>query len=274
MRRMKNTRIVIKESKMPGKTVAIIVGVHGNELCGVNALNKIIPKLKINSGKAIFIYANLEAIKQNKRFIEKNLNRCFLEEQSDEIKNTLEDETAREIIPFLEEAEVMLDIHASNSPNSQPFVICSRDKLEDAKMFDINSIVYGFDKFEFGTTGGYMELQEKSWFVIECGYLDNPESQDTAEKSINEFLIHFGLTNGINKSNKNQKKFKILGLYKNKFGVFKSVKDFRDLEKMGCRTLIGFDGDNEVYVDKEKVVLFVRDREKLNEECFLIGEES
>ena len=62
-------------------------------------------------------------------------------------------------------------------------------------------------------------------------------------------------------------------MYKNKYGSFKTKRYFRDFEKMKNITLIGLDGDREVYVDKGKVVLFVRDRENVGEECFLICEE-
>jgi succinylglutamate desuccinylase len=40
-------------------------------------LQKILKDIKINFGKVYFIFANLKALEINKRFYEKNLNRCF-----------------------------------------------------------------------------------------------------------------------------------------------------------------------------------------------------
>src|SRR3989344_2642998 len=118
---MTNIEVIVKESKNPGMNIVVLAGVHGNESFGVKMLEKIIPRLRIVSGKVTFIFANLEAIKQNKRFIEYNLNRAFFKTQPKEIAETLEGKTAREIIPYLEQADVLLDIHASFILNSIPF---------------------------------------------------------------------------------------------------------------------------------------------------------
>src|SRR3989338_8412149 len=112
------------------KNVVILVGVHGNEVCGVKAVDQLLPILQIKSGNVMFIYANLEAIKQRKRFIEQNLNRCFLKKQPLEIKNSIEGKTAQEIIPYLDKADVLLDIHASFTKDSIPFVICDESILK------------------------------------------------------------------------------------------------------------------------------------------------
>src|SRR3989344_7330825 len=113
---MTNIRVIEKFGSKPGKTVVILAGVHGNEVCGINAFNSLIPKIKIDFGRVFFIYANLEAIRENKRCVEKNLNRCFFREQEQEIGESLEGKTAKEIIPFLDKADVMLDVHASFIP--------------------------------------------------------------------------------------------------------------------------------------------------------------
>jgi len=91
-----NIKVICKKGGKTGKTTLILAGVHGNEKCGIIAFDKIIKNIKIESGKVYFIYSNLKAIKQNKRYIEKNLNRCFFKKQSKEIKLSLEGNTARE----------------------------------------------------------------------------------------------------------------------------------------------------------------------------------
>ena len=102
---MSNIKVIEKEGKEPGKTITILAGIHGNETCGIKAFDEIIPNIEIKKGKVIFIYANLEAINKGKRFIEYNLNRSFFKNQIDEIKNTIEGKTAREIINILEKTD-------------------------------------------------------------------------------------------------------------------------------------------------------------------------
>lgn len=269
-----NIKVVEKQGKSKGKNVVVLVGVHGNEVCGVKAADFISPKLKVISGKVTFIYANLKAIKQNKRFVEENLNRCFLKIQPIKIENTLEGKTAREIIPYLDKADAMLDIHSSNTPESVPFVICDEQNVKRAEIFRADKVVCNIDPFHPGSIDGYMNLQKKPGFCFECGCTKDPETQIVAQEAITNFLIYYGCIEGeLNPGNKTQEIIKIIDLYRNKYGPFKSKTIFGDFDKMKDKTLIGFDGSKEVFVDKDKMVLFVRDRHKLNEECFLIAEE-
>ncbi|MBS3081209.1 succinylglutamate desuccinylase/aspartoacylase family protein [Candidatus Pacearchaeota archaeon] len=269
-----NIKIVEKQGNSEGKKLVVLVGVHGNEVCGVKAADFLLPKLKIEFGKVTFIYANLEAIKQNKRFVDQNLNRCFLNQQSLDIEKSLEGRTAKGIIPYLEEADALLDIHASLTKDSVPFVICDESNIETAKILGAKKIVCNIDKFHPGSTDGYMNLQNKPGFCFECGYANDSKTQTVAEGAIISFLTYYGcIESKINQSNNKSELIKIIDSYRNRYGSFKSKRYFKDFEKMIEKTLIGLDGNREVFVDKGQLVLFVRDREKINEECFLVGEE-
>ena len=52
----------IIEGSNPGPTSVILAGIHGNEPCGIIAFERILPSLKINSGKVIFEIGNPLAI--------------------------------------------------------------------------------------------------------------------------------------------------------------------------------------------------------------------
>ena len=54
---------------LPGKTSVIIAGIHGNEMCGIKAFEKILPSLSIDCGKVIFLIGNPVALSENKRLI-------------------------------------------------------------------------------------------------------------------------------------------------------------------------------------------------------------
>ncbi len=270
---MENIRVIEKTGKEQGKTVAVMAGVHGNEICGIKALDKLIPSLKLDSGKVIFIYANLEAIKQNKRFVECNLNRCFLKKQPEDVKNTLEGKTAVQIMKILDKTDALLDVHASNSVNSVPFVVGDKNTWEYAKIMPFSIVSFNWDKFEKGATDAYMNDQDKIGLGVECGYVLDPKGQERAETAVVNFLKKAGLIKGEVKPTKDQKIFKIVDLYKNKNGPFKKVRDFADFEYLNKKTLIGHDGNKETFAEQGHYIIFVRDRQDLNQECFVLAKE-
>ncbi len=270
---MSNIKVIEKIGKELGKNVVVLVCVHGNESFGCEILDKIVPSLKIDAGKIVFIYANLESIRQNKRFIDFNLNRCFLRDQPEEIRNSLEGKTAGEIMPYLEEADTMLDIHASTIENSVPFVICDPQSFGLAKIMPFKIVSYNWDEFEPGSTDYYMNIQEKIGLGIECGYLGDPESKERGEKALMNFLKKTGAIKGDVVETHNQKFYKIIYLHKNKNGPFKKAKDFSNFEKLKENTIIGHDGEEPIYAQKGDFILFVHNRKDVGEECFLIARE-
>lgn len=271
---MKNIKVTEKMGERPGKTTVILAGVHGNETCGVKALDEIIPTIEIENGKVIFIYSNLEAIKQNKRCIDKNLNRCFLREQPQEIFNSLEGATAREIIPYLERADLMLDVHASFVERSLPFIILDEKNIGLANIFDVGIISYNWDAFEPGSSDYFMNMQNRPGICFECGYLGDEESLTRAKNTILNFLKFAGNIEGNLAIRNNQKFIRIQSIFKNYFAPFRKVKDLPDFWRANERTLIGKEGDKEVFLEKGEVILFLMGNDKLGEECFLTAEET
>jgi succinylglutamate desuccinylase len=267
---MLNSKIIIKEGKNSGKNIAILVGIHGNEKPGIIALDNLVDKLEINSGKVYFIYANLEAIKQNKRFIDYNLNRCFLKNQSLEMSKTLEGKTAAEIMQILDKVDICLDLHASNSPDSVPFLIYESKQEDLLSCFPTQIITSGWNTFQSGATEGYMLSLEKIGICFECGYIGDDNSILLAEKAIINFLKFLNMIEGSPERFNNQKKYFLKTMYKNSFGSFKKSKEFADFEEINRETLIGFDGNVPIYITDNCKILFVRDREKINEECFIV----
>jgi len=271
---MTNIRIIEKVGNNPGKTTIMITGVHGNEKVNVKLFDRIIPELRIDNGRVVFLYANLEAIEQNKRFIDINLNRAFIRELLDDEDNKLlEVQTAREIIPYLDNADYLLDLHSSNSPDSKPFVICEPQSFGLAKSMPCGLITFNWDEFEPGSTEYWMNLQNKVAMGFEGGYLGDSASGLRAEEALMNFLSLTGNINCAIRRVPNKKFLRIVSLYKNKESSFGKSREFADFEKLKEKTLIGTEGNKKVYADKGNILLFVRDREELDQECFLIAEE-
>ena len=263
-------KIVGKEK---GETSMIMVGVHGNEICGVKAIQKILPSLKINKGTLFIAFGNPRAIKKNVRYTESNLNRMFKDKKylSKEDLKSYEYKRAQFLKKYLDQTIALLDIHASYTPKSRPFIICESNANEIIKYLPTNLIVTGFDKVEPGGTDYYMNSIGKIGICFECGYLGDAKSDMRAEQSIFAFLSARGHIKNQAKIKK-QSYIRMYKIYMAKTEKFTLSKKFKDFEKITKKQIIGLDGKRKIKATKNSIVLFARNTNKINEEAFLLGE--
>ena len=127
---------------------------HGNEPAGIKAIQLVLKMLEVEpirhpefeyAGNFVGLIGNLNAYRQGKRFIDKDLNRNFslgrinqlrkglIEDATSEDKELLElDDTVRMLIERYEHSEVvLLDLHTTSSYGGI-FTIC-RDREDDIK---------------------------------------------------------------------------------------------------------------------------------------------
>ena len=72
------TRYYVFDSGEPGPVVVLEAGVHGDEVAGVYALEEILPKIKVYSGKLIILpRMNPPALQINRRYYNTDMNRVF-----------------------------------------------------------------------------------------------------------------------------------------------------------------------------------------------------
>src|SRR4051794_30629416 len=98
----------------PGKTLAILGAVHGNERCGTEAILRLISD--IDTGRIVLTRGTLQlmpvtnprAYAQNVRFVERNLNRSLYPKKN---KRHYEDHLDSIVCAFLDQADVVLDLH-------------------------------------------------------------------------------------------------------------------------------------------------------------------
>ncbi len=264
---------IVKKGPKEGKTSVILACVHGNEPCGILAFESILALLTIESGTVIFQIGNPRAVEQNIRFSEMNLNRAFKDENdfSEKEKNTYEYNRAKELKSLLDTADALLDIHSSKNAGSKRFIISEHYNSSIVEQLPFDMIVSGFNEFEPMGTDGYMNTKNKIGICIECGQHDDPESQIKAQESIYNFLIAMGHVQG-NVIKHNQEKLAITFLYKNKNENFKLAKVFNDFEDIEKDTLIGYDGEIEIFSPYKSKILFAHDIPTgIEQECFLLA---
>ncbi len=158
------------KGEKPGAHIAITLCVHGNETVGLDIMQSAIPHLDkcgISSGKVTFICANIEAIRQNVRFVVEDMNRLLgLEGLENLVGNRTNTERARlvAILPFFSNCDILLDVH-STIRASKPFIFCknSLPHLEIAENFEINTII---------SPGGNFSQEDKDLFTSFDSFID------------------------------------------------------------------------------------------------------
>ena len=258
-----------------GPISVILAGVHGDERGGIDAFQKILHNLKIQNGKVFFILGNPRAIEKGVRFTESNLNRMFKDDTliSKEEKETYEYKRAQFLKTYLDQASALLDIHSSFTPKSQPFVIAEPNSSEITKFLPFDLIVSGFDNVEPGGTDYYMNKNGSIGICIECGYLDDIDTQNTAKDSIFSFLKIRGHIESLDLLEPINQSFILIDtIYYTKTNKFILAKEFKDFEKISAGQKIATDGEEEIVSDKDGVILFARNLTQKNDEGYLFGD--
>lgn len=267
----------------PGPTTVIMAGVHGNETCGVKAVETVIPLLmeKVSKGRVIFLLGNPLAVAQGKRFIDVNLNRMFAPsgEISFHHRNSYEFHRAKFLMSALKQADALLDIHSTTNP-SEPFMISDHPEVFERTVdlpCDFSRIVSGLDALHPGSSDGFMNQIGKLGVCIECGQHENPEAFQLAKRSIFRFLQNMGNIE-LPKARKmvriDRQEIFAESIYHTKTGTFRLAHPFSDFATVKPTQYIARDGDDIIRAEKEGFILFAVNREKIGDEGFVFATES
>jgi len=119
------------DSGKPGPHVLVNALTHGNEICGAIVVDRLLrQKLRPLRGKLTLAFANLAAFARfdaanpyASRFVDEDFNRVWTPATLDGPRDSVELRRARELRPFVEAADFLLDIHSMLEP-SPPVMIC------------------------------------------------------------------------------------------------------------------------------------------------------
>jgi predicted deacylase len=193
----------------PGKTLAVIGAVHGNERCGADAIGRLVTDL--DSGAAVLKrgtlqlmpVANPKAYEQGVRFVERNLNRYLFPKET---RTHYEDHLDPILCAFLDKTETLLDLHSYTSQGG-PFVFLGGshpDEVRYARALGVRDFVYGWeeaygggrgkgsDKESQGTTE-YARAKGALAATLECGQHLNADAADIGYRAILRALLHFDM---------------------------------------------------------------------------------
>lgn len=188
-----------------GAHLLVLGAVHGNEKCGKLAINSIIEsiknqKIKIQTGKVSFIpICNPKAFEQNVRYIDKDLNRAFLNKNEDSCYET---KLANYLSPIIASADIVLDIHSYQSLGG-PFCFLGHSnqaELDFCLNLGINNFAYNWSEafsqsnnIAIGTIE-YARHMNAIATTVECGHHANSNNTEIAINTITKAMQYAKIT--------------------------------------------------------------------------------
>lgn len=269
---MTKSLITIRTAALPGPTVAIIGGVHGNEPIGVRAIEAILPRLKLRRGQVIFIVANPPALAANRRYLDTNLNRALV---SPPDRSSREGRLAEQLMPVLDDCDALLDLHASMN-DDPPFAICEKDALSLAARLPVSIVSTGWTQTEPGSTDAYLHQRGRPAICVECGRLDRwRQNLPLAVETVNAFLAILGLVDQPMPPAREQTVVAVQYPVFKKTDRFRFVREFSGFETLQPNELIARDGKMQYRAPRTpSCIIFPWPEAPVGAEVFLIGRTS
>jgi succinylglutamate desuccinylase len=177
----------------PGPRVVMFSGVHGDEISGIHAVEKLFFDLfsgarTLRKGSLTLARGNAHAIAAERRYVTYNLNRMYKDAYGPEIdRNEYEYTRAQELKSILRECDYFLDLHSA--PIAQePFLIAERHAIAFFARLGLPHIIMGWNKFSGGTTGGdgenYANAHGAIAATLESGSHFEKRSNDVAYRTV------------------------------------------------------------------------------------------
>jgi succinylglutamate desuccinylase len=201
------------KGKYPGSTVVFFVGIHGNEVAGIKALNTVLKTVKENdvSGEIYAVYGNTKALRKNKRFIEFDLNRLWTTNQLNGLKHkpflSADEQEQKELYDFIKtllkdtiKPIYFIDLHTTSS-KTLPFITIN-DALINRKFsscFPV-PVVLGIEEYLEGPLLSYLNTLGYLSIGFESGQHTDPNAIKNCEAFIYLALKHAGHLKSISTS--------------------------------------------------------------------------
>jgi len=194
------TKLVFGAKDAP-KKLLITVCIHGNETCGLVAVNQLLQEGFFKHGfdaktlSITILLGNPRAVMENKRYIDMNLNRMFLIHHCEEkpgaahVDDPYERSRLEEIIAEMHQCDAYLDIHSTSAP-TVPFAIVPPGEKSEllAKKFPVKFVLHNVMKVISGTSIDYVKQLNKPAICVECGQHRSEETIHVAKETLRAFI--------------------------------------------------------------------------------------
>jgi hypothetical protein len=178
----------------------ITVCMHGNEKTGLVAMNELIaegaiPALLNQRGgdtKLTVMVGNPRAVTENKRFMEKNLNRIIHPTWFEKEDELYEARRARLVARMALSSDQWLDVHSTSSPCTAYALPTGNQQSEElAEKLDIGLVIskLAHHTVEGGTSCDWALQHNKTCVCVECGQEGTREAIESAKRVIMSFIV-------------------------------------------------------------------------------------
>jgi predicted deacylase len=196
------------DSGVRGPRVLVQALTHGNEICGAIALDWLLGQIeqgwRPRCGRLIVAFANVAAYARfdpahpyRSRSVDEDLNRVWADEVLLGARDSTELRRARELRPFVDASELLLDIHSMSEP-CEPLMVCgtAQKNADFARRLGMPAVLLidtghpaGLRMVERGRFGD--PARPERALLIECGQHWEPRAVEVALDALVRFL---GLT--------------------------------------------------------------------------------
>lgn len=199
------------ESGRPGPVVMVQALTHGNELCGAIALQWLFDQpLALLRGSLVLAFANVAAFERfdpaaphASRCVDEDLNRVWDDAVLFGPRDSTELRRARELQPFVDAADLLLDIHSMSEP-CRPLMVCG---TQDKNAGFARQLGTPADLLiDTGHPGG-LRMVERGGFgdpasprkalLVECGQHWERSATDVAIDTVVRFLHLAGVVDAV-----------------------------------------------------------------------------
>lgn len=273
------------DSGKPGPHVMVMAVTHGNELCGAITVDWLFKNdVRPLAGKLSLGFSNWRAYEAfdaddpfASRFVDEDINRVWDVSTLEGDRSTAETERAREIRPFLDEVDLLLDLHSMTN-YCEPLMLCGPlQKGRDlARAVAVPEYVVSDAGHAAGKRmrdyGGFSNpSSSKNALLLEAGQHWEKRSEQVSHDTTLRFLEHCGVvdaafveTNLKDRALPVQKVIEVSGPYtitgNQPFSWKEDYTGFEVIKKAG--TVIGWDGDIEVGTPYDHCVLIMPNKLK------------
>ena len=198
----------VLDAGRPGPTAMIVALTHGNELCGAIALDRLLSQgVKPLRGRLILAFANVEAFRRfdvsepfSSRCVDEDMNRIWDDAVLRGARDSVELRRARALAPFVDAADVLLDLHSMQEAGAPALTICGMtDKSvplahalgqPETLLVDTGHAA-GLRLID---RGGFADpASDRQAVLVECGSHWEPERADMAQDVTVRFLRHLAM---------------------------------------------------------------------------------
>ena len=269
------------EAAEPGPHVMITAVVHGNELCGAIALDWLMRLgVRPTRGRLSLGFMNVAAYGRfdpaeplASRFVDEDFNRLWDAETLDGPRQSIELTRARDVRPFIDTVDRLLDIHSMQHATGALMLAGPLDKGRKlAEGVGVPELVV----MDEGHAAGRRmrdyadfrnEASPKDALLVECGQHWEKSSEITAKETALRFLLYTGAVDmdfaapHLGPQPPRQKIVEVTHPVTIRTDRFRFAEDYRGLETIAkAGTVLGYDGDDPVVTPHDDCVLIMPSR--------------